>query len=320
MKKYLLLTIFVCATLSVTFGQINFPVKNKAVSQNQTRARLKLAYFRAQQGDLPSIRVVDLSTGTFFLVYYDAISKQLAEESIPLLVAFYKDIAAITAVDPGKVSWASVVFTTEKKYMPPQNGNEERWAVTVAETGRLSTQGIKDLYQTIPHEQTHRVEKTFVPTSSRWFTEGLATWVGLKITERWNPELARLTLAEFEGERTKLNAPLNLTRWGGLIVKKEAILRQVTPEVRERMEEDPTFSPPGPFNFVKDDFINDESNTLARYGASRELFDELDKRAGRKRLQNWLRSIWENGAAINTKDATAQISKQLNIDITERLK
>jgi hypothetical protein len=204
--------------------------------------------------------------------------------------------------------------------MPPQNGNEERWAVTVSETGRLSTQGIKDLYQTIPHEQTHRVEKTFVPTSPRWFTEGLATWVGLLITERSNPELAGHTLAEFERERKKVNAPLNLTRWGGLIVKKEAILRQVTPEVRERMEKDPTFSPPGPFNFVKDDFINDESNTLARYTASRELFDELDKRAGRKRLQNWLRSIWENGAAINTKDATAQISKQLNIDITERLK
>lgn len=321
MKKYLFLLILTCMALNTAFAQMSTRVKNNSVSQNQKRSQLKLAYFRGQRGDLPSIRVVDLSNGAVFTVYYDAVSKQVTEESIPILSAFYKEIADLTAVDAGKVGWASVVFTKDKKYTPPRGGSsDERWAVLVDETGKLGEQGINELYRIIPHEQTHYLERTFIPSSPRWFAEGLATWVGLKITERSKPELARTERAKNKAERAKINAPLKLAGWGSLVIKKEAIWRQVTPEVRARMEKDPTYSPPGNFSFEQNDFVNDESNTPARYAASLELFEELEKRAGRKRLQSWLRSVWQQGTALETKKLTAQINEQLNVDVTEWVK
>ena len=263
---------------------------------------------------------MDFSNGAVFVVYYDAVSKRSAEESIPTLAAFYREIATITAVDAGKVNWFSVVFTTTEKYVPPRSGSEVRWKVLVNETGKLGIQGVKDLFETIPHEQTHSVELTFIPSSPRWFSEGLATWVGLMVTEQWNPQLARSMREQYKNERAKLTAPLNLSGWGGVIVKREAILRQVTPEVRARMEKDPTFMPPGPFSFQEGDAISDESNTIARYDGARELFDELDKRAGRKRLRSWLKSVWELGAALNTNEITFQIREQLNVKIMESLR
>lgn len=320
MKRYLLPAILICGVFNVAFAQGSSATKNKSVSQNQTRSRLKLAHFRAQRGDLPYIRAVDLSSGAVFRVYYDAVSKRTAEESIPVLASFYMEIADLTAADAGKVDWAAVVFTKDEKYTPPRGGSsDERWTVLVDETGKLGERGNIDLYRTIPHEQTHYLEKTFIPSSPRWFAEGLATWVGLKITERWKPELARAERAKHRTERTKINAPLKLAGWGSLIVKKEAIWRQVTPEVRERMEKDPTYSPPGQFSFQPDDFVSDESNTPARYAAL-ELFEELEKRAGRKKLQSRLKSVWERGAALNTKEITVQFNEQLKIDVVPLLK
>lgn len=140
------------------------------------------------------------------------------------------------------------------------------------------------------------------------------------VTKRWNSQLAGSMREEYKNERTKVSIPLNLTGWGGKIVKRDAILRQVTPEVRESMEKDPTFVPPGPFNFQPSDVISDESNTIARYDAARELFEQLDKRAGRKSLQNWLKGVWVQGAGLNMKEIATPLGKQLNVYVMEHLK
>lgn len=320
MKKHLLLLVLLGSFLNVISAQMKKPTNGETVSKNQSDWQLKIVHFRAQSNDLAYLRAVNLTSGAVFRVYFDEISKPEAEKAVPVLAQLYEEVASLTVADAGKVNWAAVVFSTDENYVPPRNEGEVRWKIRVDKNGKLGAQGIKDLYQIIPHEQTHALESTFIPKSPRWFSEGLASWVEANILKKWQPELARQWREESAVERAKVTVPLNLKGWGGVSVKREAILRQVTSEVRARMEKDPTFMPPGPFKLQPGDFLSDESNTAARYAEALNLFIKLDERAGRQKFQNFLKGIWEQISELNTDEIAARINKQLNMDISDSLK
>jgi hypothetical protein len=289
-------------------------------SKRELQPRLKVSSFRAYQKDLTFVRVVDMSNGAVFRVYFDEGSQKTAKESIQLLASFYEQLARILSVDAGEVDWSAVVFTQNKNYVPPRIGGEVRWTVRVDEAGRLGVEGLEDLYYLIPHEQVHAIQKTFVENLPRWFAEGQAEWGGLQVTERRQPKLSVKRRADLASSILKAKQPLNLQGWGGVNVKPEAILRQVTPEQRERMAKDPNYSPPGPFKFNADDFISDESNTLARYGAARNLFGSLEKSAGRAKMRALFKEVWKNEKGLKTDELVSLALNHLGTDVSASLK
>jgi hypothetical protein len=80
---------------------------------------------------------------------------------------------------------------------------------------------------------------------------------------------------------------------GGIQVKPEAIQRQLTPEQKQKMKEDPSYSPPGPFSFGPDDLISDESNSDARYFISLTIFEYLEKELGMENLKLLFNNIYQ---------------------------
>lgn len=178
--------LIICIAL-IALGTVSVPAQK---SKHGLQSKLKVSSFRAFQKDLPFVQVVDLSSGAVFRVYFDEGSQKTAKASLRPLASFYEHLARIMNVNAGEVAWASVVFTQNKEYVPPRIGREVRWTVSVDDTGELGAKGLEDLYQTIPHEQVHAIQGTFVENLPRWFAEGQAEWGGLQITERWQPKMS----------------------------------------------------------------------------------------------------------------------------------
>jgi hypothetical protein len=289
----------------------------KGVSQSE----LKKTRLVAETNDLPSIKTVDQKNGATFLVYFDESSAVIAENSIPTLAAFYRQLADLSRADAGKVKWASVVFTQKTDYVQPRREGDVRWLVPTDKDGKLTAHGIVDFYLVIPHEQVHAIQKSFVPQhSARWFKEGQATWLGMKVTERWNPELARKEYETLASEQKKATEPLALRKWGSVRVSGGAIMRQMTPEEREKMKQNPNSVTSGSFTFSTGDIISDESNAKARYGAALNIFEEIEKKAGRQKINAWLKSIWEQKSELDTNTLIQLTLEKTGVDITERLK
>ncbi len=143
----------------------------------------------------------------------------------------------------------------------------------------------------------------------------MAEWAGLKVTERWAPNLAQARRAKRRRTLEASPGPLKLASWGGVTVKREAFLRQVTPEVRARMEADPRYMPPGPFSFGPGDMISDESNTLARYAGSLALFEALEQKAGAERMQAWFRAVWQADGKLDTGRLTVLAREYTGVDL-----
>lgn len=289
-------------------------------SKRASQPKLKVASFRAFQKDLPFVRVVNMSNGAVFRVYFDEGSRKIAEESVRSLAAFYEQLARIMNVEAAAVDWSSIVFTQNKNYAAPRLDREVRWTVRVDETGRLGAEGLEDLYQTIPHEQVHAVQKTFVENLPRWFAEGQAEWGGLQVTERWQPKLAEKRRADLANTVSQPPQPLNLRGWGGVRIKPEAILRQLTPEQREKMQKDPNYEAAGPFTFTSADYISDESNTLARYGAAMNLFAALEKSAGRAKMFSLFKDVWKYERGLTTDLLLPLVLKNTGSDVSVSLK
>lgn len=293
----------------------NNPPKEAAQSE------LKKEKQAAETNDLPSIKTTDLKNGAVFQVYFDEASAPVAEKSIPTLAAFYRELTQLTGVEGGKVKWASLVFTQKNDYIPPRREGDVRWIIPTDKNGQLSEHGTLDLYLTIPHEQVHAIQKSFTPQfTARWFKEGQATWIGLKVTERWKPELARKERETLAAEQQKTKEPLNLRKWGSVQVKGGAIMRQLTPEDREKIKQNPGSITSGSFTFSKGDIVSDESNAKARYGAALNIFEEIEKKAGINKINDWLKGIWVNKAELGTDALIKLTLEKTGVDITERLK
>jgi len=142
----------------------------------------------------------------------------------------------------------------------------------------------------------------------------------LKVTEKWNPELARREREVLASERQKVKEPLNLRKWGSVRVKGDAIMRQMTPEEREKLKQNPGSVTSGSFTFSKDDIISDESNAKARYGAALNLFEEVEKKAGPPKINDWLKSIWEYKAELGTNALIELTLAKTGVDIGSHLK
>jgi hypothetical protein len=277
----------------------------------------------AEADRLSSRTVVDRGTGASFKVFFDPASEPAARGSIPVLAAFYRQVAELVAVDPAKVSWGSVLFArnAEDLLLTREEGLT-LWRVDVAADGQPSEAGIKTLYQVVPHEQVHATQGLgHDPMGlARWFAEGQATWAGLQVTAQWRPDLARAERAHRAAALASAKQPLALAQWGGVHPKREAILRQLTPEQRAQFEKDPaSVSLSGTFSFNEDDFEQDESNSLARYGASLAVFERIDAGAGRAAVLDWFRAVQEAGARVDSKRIAALASSATGIDITRDL-
>lgn len=273
---------------------------------------------RSAPGDILGVRVMDPDRRLVFRVYFDSTSRAVALKSIPMIAAMYATLSQSVGADPAKVVWAAVAFVRDTAYLPPRNTGEVRWSVNVEPSGALGARGETDLYLILPHEQVHSLQNSLSEGAPRWFQEGQAEWAGLRVTDRLRPALAARKRQEDVAAYAGL--PRRLAAWGGVTVKREAILRQMTPEQRARQAVDSTYVPPGPWKFSPSDFVSDESETAARYGAALALFTELERARGSSQLVNWYRRLWDEPRPLTTASLMASIQEHFGLDIRPRLR
>lgn len=319
------LLLLVSSAFANVFAGMNDHVQAQTIAQAVPAQELEIAPVVREPEDLSSLTVTDRKSGSVFKVYFDNASSQVAKESIPALASFYREIATLVAVEPAKIEWDAVLFARNAEaLMLTRKPGETLWKIDVAADGRLSQDGVKTLYQILPHEQVHSTQDIghdLMIGLPRWFSEGQATWAGLQITQRWKPELAREERAKRAAALESAKQPLALAQWGGFRPKPEAILRQLTPEQRAQAVKDPaSVSLSGSFTFNENDFAQDESNMLARYGASLALFERIDKEAGRDALLAWFKAIQQAGKQVNSEQLAALALQYTKVDIAADLK
>lgn len=271
-----------------------------------------------ESNELSSIQVADRDSGASFKVYFDKRSAPMARESIPLLASMYRDVARLVAVPPGQVKWDAVLFARNADdLLLVRKPGESLWRVDMGTDGALGEAGARMLIVVVPHEQTHSTQE--VDDLPRWYSEGQASWAQMRYLEKSAPERARI---EREGHQAVLKAstmPVALGKWGGMGVKPEAFLRQMTPEQRAKFEKD-SILPSGPWTFKAGDYVTDESNTEARYAAALAVFEKLEKRAGRAALQAWFKAVREAKTPVNNETIVALALTHTHVDIAADLK
>lgn len=281
------------------------------------RPPIELTRTRAVPGDLMSVRVFNAARHLTFRVYFDSVSEGVALSSVNVLDDMYAEIARVTGAAPGKVEWSAVAFVANSEYAPPRTGNEVRWTVVVDPDGTIGVRGEHDLFEVLPHEQVHAVQSSLSLALPRWFSEGQAEWAGLQVTEGWRPALAAARRRETSSASL---APHRLGAWGGVIVSRDAILRQMTPEQREHHARDSTWMPPGPYKFGPTDLVSDESDAQGRYGAAASLFADLEKEKGAPALRSWLSTLWREPTKWTTPALVESVKKSLGVDVEPRLR
>lgn len=278
---------------------------------------LALAPERREQQNLTSVEITDRVSGAVFTVHFDRDSTSIAKESIPFLAFVYREVAQLLVVSPSNVEWDAVLFARNSKDLVLAN---KPWDMDVGVDGRLSESGDRSLHLTVPHEQAHSTQDG-VKELPRWFTEGQASWVEMKFAEKWAPKWARTLRDEYTAALKEFTAPIALGQWGGVIVKDEAFLRQMTPEQRVQFKKDGVLpSGGGHWSFKPGDYVSDESNIRARYAAALVLFERIEKQAGRDALQAWFKAV--RGAKVPiTNEAVASLAlTHTRLDISADLK
>ena len=254
-----------------------------------------------------------------FPVYFDPTDKDVADAAAGDLATAYRIVAEAVGVSAAQVTWAQVAFPRDPRYQPPRHQELTRWTVPLDPDGTLGSVGKSALYQLVPHEQVHSVQRNF-GRLPRWYAEGMATWAGLKATSVLAPHIEAERRAILARERRDATEPPNLMEWGGISVKPEAVLRQMTPEQRERKAADPSYSPPGPFSFTPDDFVSDESNTGARYAASLALFEAIEAEAGTEKVTAWIVEVGRLPDPKKSEDIIRLAKEVTGVDIAIMLR
>jgi len=258
----------------------------------------------ATTGDLPAIRVTSKATGAFMRVHYDAGSERIARARAACLGAQLSIVERETGDVRRNAEWMSAVFTQDQTYIPPRGGDvQPRWVIEVDQDGTLTQLGHAMVVHTLPHEQVHWQMRgsSILP---RWVLEGHARWVQDRIAPQFAPSVA-VTQDRMRAEAAvNADGPLNLANWGSERPKREAYLRQVSPEDRARMEADPNYFPSGTFTFTTDDFETDASNFAARYAAATAIFTGLERRHGANALRAWMTEVTSLDGRVS-KDALA---------------
>lgn len=282
------------------------------------QSALAIGRVRPVPSDLSYVRVADTVRHLVFRVYFDSTGEGAARRAIPLLADVYTELARRTGASAARVEWAAVAFVAHPDSAPTRLGDEVRWVVPVLRSGALGDDGERVLYRVVPHEQVHAIQRSLAGDLPRWFSEGQATWASVPVTDRLHPALGRVQRAELRDAHG--NTPRRLSAWGGVIVRREAVLRQLTPEQRARAEQDSSYQPPGPFSFTPSDFMSDESDLLARYGAAFALFTDLEGERGPAALRAWMRELWREPAALTNARLVETARRRLGVDLAPRLR
>jgi hypothetical protein len=193
-----------------------------------------------------------------------------------------------------------------------------RWQVQVDAKGQLTKEGEDHLFSTVPHEQVHSAQKSQQVQLPRWFAEGQASWIGLKVTNRFRSDIGGAWRAKALAA-AKAAGPIDLTKWAGVRVSGDVIRQQLTAAERARMDSDPTRIPNRSFHFKPGETLSDESQSLARYGASLALFEELEAQLGLAAVNKWVKAAWTNPVAPHWTVLVALAKQHLGHDITARL-
>jgi len=255
--------------------------------------------------DLAHLRITDRRSGGSMNAYYDRTSEPAAWSRAACLGAQMRLLHAETGAVWRDAHWFSVVFTARADYIPPRSVSEKRWSIATAPDGTLTPAGQHMTVVVMPHEQVHAFQQRLGAKTPRWFHEGHAEWISRKVVAVLTPAEGRADARKGAQALETSTEPVALARWGGMQVKPEAILRQVSPEEREKIKADPHYAPAGPFSFGPGDMISDERNTPARYEAAWRVFTSLEAAYGAVRVEAWVADLTAAGGSVTP----AQIQK-----------
>lgn len=213
-------------------------------------------------------------------------------------------------------------FTSDLNYIPPRGEEiKTRWVILTDSNAFEWQQPRPMVIKTLPHEQVHDFQSRNGAFAPLWFDEGHATWVGLRITGMLDPEAARLDREERLAELRSADGPVNLAGWGQRIVKRVAILRQVSPEDRARMGSDPNFYPNGgSYTFTMDDFETDESMAGARYAAALLVFEGLELRHGADKVRRWVLDVTSSSGEVTDGQLATSVKTHFGEELSDLLK
>lgn len=274
----------------------------------------------AAPGDLGAMRVTSEATGAFMRVYYDTGSENIARARAACLGAQLPMIERETGDTRRDAEWSSAIFTQDPAYVPPRREDVlPRWQVDVQPDGDLSALGSIIVVHTIPHEQVHAYQTRAGARPPRWVAEGHANWIQDRVAPLLNPTIARTQHQLRMDDAAQGEGPLNLAQWGSRRPKREALLRQVSPEIRARMEADPTFNPTGMFTFTPEDFEGDISNTSGQYAAAKAVFTGLESRYGADKVRLWITELTASSDRITPQSLAETIKRHFGENIDDLL-
>jgi hypothetical protein len=282
--------------------------------------RIAIEAVAAHGGDLPYLHITDRESGGSMNAYYDPSAERAAWSRAACLGAQIRLLDAETGGVWRNARWFSVVFTPHADYIPPRSLSEKRWRIATAPDGTLTPAGDHMAVVTMPHEQVHGFQQRTGAQTPRWFHEGHAEWISRKVVAVLAPGEERAEAKRSARALEESTEPVSLASWGGVEVKREAILRQVTPEERAKMVADPQYRPAGPFNFGPGDMTSDERNTPARYEAAWRVFASLEAAYGAARVEAWVADLTAAGGSITPSRVEGSASAILGADLSPRLR
>lgn len=273
------------------------------------------------EDELRSLRVTVRETGAFMRIYYDTGSERIAWARAACLGEQIAAVARAVGDERQGAEWDSVVFTQNPDYIPPR-GNDlvTRWVIQVASNGTLNLISHYMVVSTMPHEQVHNWQRRNGGSRPRWIDEGHATWIASRITPAFDPIVAAKTNRSRQNALAAFEGPLNLAQWGSVIPKREAIMRQVSPQDRARMEADPDYHPTGAFTFRPDDFETDMTSNEASYPASSAVFVGLAQKHGEEAVRAWMAELTASQREIGPEVIAESIARHFGERVSEILR
>lgn len=279
---------------------------------------IRIENVAAAAGDLPKLRITDTSSGGWLLAYYDPVSEKVAYARAACLGAQLRLLNVELGGAWPRQQWSSVVFTTEQHYAAPASGRIVRWSIPVESQNALGAKGQSMIALTMPHEQVHYFQGRSGASLPRWVVEGHAEWVSRRIKQRLTPMAAKVDAARYDAALQACRQPVALSEWGSMRFKRDAVMRQMPPEERRKMEADPKYTPSlqgRSFKIDAADMLSDESNVEARYEASWRVFRRLEAAHGEATVRNWMERLTARSGRIDAAEVNRNATAVFHEDV-----
>lgn len=270
----------------------------------------------AEEGGLPYLEIRIKQNSSATRLYYESGLLPAAQAKATCIGGLLSLLGPEIPDSRTNIQWASVALLKDENSAPAKLIKGRHWNINLPDS-TWTPKSTKNLILVIPHEEVHQSQddqkKAELP---RWFAEGHAEWVGLKVTGQVRPDYANEEREDYL-EKSKSSTSLNLQSWGGIRPKKEAIERQLSPQDRDKLASDPNFRPNVAFTFGPDDFTFDNDNELGRYGASLSIFLYLEEKYGVAMVRKWVSAVL---SSPNKGQAVTLAKSILGEDLEPRLK